>query len=167
MKVNLQIHEFDKEVLSFLFETAEYGNTSRFEYDFPKWAIENAEGKYYCDMAADALLKGGSIYIYDNSCIEDDYSRDDDMEYYGQKGVNWVRTFKHQVEYNGWDGKQHVCYVPAYEITLETLINGINASTDDYKFNVIKTLIGDLGDCDMEDAYNVFQLAVFGEIVYG
>lgn len=167
MKAKFEITEFDKQTLSALLEIASYGNSSMFDYDLTPEASNVAEGEYYCDKAADALLKGKSIYIYDNSCYEDGYGKDEDLPFYGTAGTNWVRTFRHKLEYQAWNGSMVTCYVPGYEITLETLIKGLNASKDSSKGSVIKTLLDDEFEGDVYDAYNLFQIAVYGEIIYG
>lgn len=168
MKVKFEIKEFDKKILSGLLEVASYGNSSMFDYDLSQEASDVAEGKYYCDKAADALLKGKSILVYDNSCYEDGYTESDKLPFYGKAGTNWVRTFSHKLEYQAWwDGTMVTCYVPGYEITLDTLIKGLNESNDSSKNELIKNLLDDEFEGDMWDAYNLFQIAVYGEIIYG
>lgn len=167
MKVRFEIEEFDKETLADLFETAWVGNDSRFDYDLTEQASEVAEGEYTNERVADALLKGKAVKIYDNTCYEDGYDKDDELPYYGTEGTNWVRKFKHKLEYDGVDGYSHTCYVPGYEITIETLIKGFNASSDSSKADLLKMLIEGNFEGDTWDAYNFFQIAVFGEIVYG
>lgn len=167
MKAKFEITEFDKQTLSALLETASYGNSSMFDYDLSQEASDVAEGEYYCDKAADALLKGKSILIYDNSCHEDGYSESDKLPFYGTAGTNWVRTFKHKLEYQAWNGETITCYVPGYEITLDTLIKGFNASNDSSRNDLMKNLLDEEFEGDMWDAYNIFQIAVYGEIIYG
>lgn len=55
--------------------------------------------------------------------------------------------------------------VPAYKITMETLLAGINANTDESWPLIQKLLIDE--DGDLYTAHNLMQVAVFGEIIYG
>lgn len=142
-----------------LFSTATYGNDN-IEVIYPD---EEQSGQYgylvdecYEDRIAKALLKGASIKVVDLAC--DPESCKDGVQFYGVAGLNWVAR-----GYRRRSTKSGKIYWPMYCINLKTLIQGLNHI--DAAPYVQELFVDEEGD--MFTAYNLLQLAVFGEIIYG
>lgn len=142
-----------------LFSTATYGNDD-IDVVYPE---EEQVGQYgyadddcYEDKIAKALLKGAEIKVVDLACDPEVYK--EDVEFYGVAGTNWVaKGYRwHNIGY----GKK---YWPIYYINLKTLMQGL--SHVDAAPYVQDLFVKEEGD--MFTAYNLLQIAVFGEIIYG
>lgn len=139
-----------------LFSTALYGNSMMecdyIKSDYPIVLFEESDSVE--DVIAKILLNGGEVTIVDNEGAEADT---EDICYYGKKSKNWQSNGV--VDGVCWSGKY---YAPTYKINLQNIINGIKA-TEGYK--LAKELFNE--DGDMWTAYNLMQIIVFGEEVYG
>lgn len=140
-----------------LFSTALYGNDilegSYCKSDYPNINFEETD--CFEDIIAKILLNGGEITITDNEGAE---SNAKDICYYGKKSKNWQSTGI--VEGYGWSGKY---YAPTYKINLQNILNGIK-SPEGYKL-AEELLINEEGD--FYTAFNLLQIIVFGEEIYG
>ena len=151
-----------------LFSTATYGNDSAIMIE-PAQESEDLqlEAQSREDFWASILEQGGSLWVYD---LYDESTSKEEAEYYGKQGINWVETDYRRVTNKVVDiyGRVHIISkfsVPAYKITMETLLAGINANTKESSILVQELFIDE--DYDLYTAYNLMQVAVFGEIIYG
>lgn len=156
-KVKVVSVSLTHEDLVSLFSTALYGNDilecSYNKSDYPN--IQFEETDCYEDVIAKILLGGGEVTIIDNEGAESDAN---DICYYGKKSKNWQSTGI--IEGNGWRGKY---YSPTYKINLQNVIKGIK-TTEGYKL-AEELLINEEGD--FYTAFNLLQIIVFGEEIYG
>lgn len=168
MEATFTVNKLTHDELVNLFSTATYGNDSAImikpseEYDGLQLDARSRE-----DYWAAILEQGGSLWVYD---IYDESTSKEDAEYYGKQGINWVETDYKGVTSKMVDffGRVHIMgkfSVPAYKITMETLLAGINANTKESSRLVQELFIYENGD--LYTAYNLMQVAVFGEIIYG
>ena len=166
MDATFKVNKLYHDELVNLFSTATYGNDSAIiikpskEYDGLKLNSQSRE-EYWAAI----LEQGGCLWVYD---LYDEYTSEDDVEYYGEKGINWIET-DYEVLFNkavDTHGRVYVTFlVPTYKITMKTLLAGINANTDESWPLIQKLFIEENGD--LYTAYNLMQVAVFGEIIYG
>lgn len=168
MEATFTVNKLYHDELVNLFSIATYGNDSAImikpseECDGLKLDAQSRE-----DYWAAILEQGGSLWVYD---LYDESTSKEDAEYYGEKGINWVETDYKGVTNKVVDilGRVHIISkfpVPAYKITMETLLAGINANTDESWPLIQKLFIDE--DGDLYTAYSLMQVAVFGEIIYG
>lgn len=168
MEATFTVNKLTHDELVNLFSTATYGNESAImikpseECDGLQLEAQSRE-----DYWAAILEQGGSLWVYD---IYDESTSKEDAEYYGKQGINWVETDYKGVTSKMVDllGRVHIIgkfSVPAYKITMETLLAGINANTKESSLLVQELFIDE--DYDLYTAYNLMQIAVFGEIIYG
>lgn len=168
MEATFTVNKLTHDELVNLFSTATYGNDSAImiqpskESDGLQLDAQSRE-----DYWAAILEHGGSLWVYD---IYDESTSKEDAEYYGKKDINWVETDYRVVVNKVVDilGRVHVIgkfSVPAYKITMETLLAGINANTQESSLLIQELFIE--GSGDLYTAYNLMQVAVFGEIIYG
>lgn len=168
MEATFTVNKLTHDELVNLFSTATYGNESAImikpseEYDGLQLDDQSRE-----DYWASILEHGGSLWVYD---LYDESSSKEEAEYYGKQGVNWIETDYKGVTNKMVDlfGRVHIIgkfSVPAYKITMKTLIAGINANTKESSRLVQELFIE--GGGDLYTAYNLMQIAVFGEIIYG
>lgn len=167
MKMKFQVTELNHEELVNLFSTATYGNNALYikvpeEYEELE---DKGEGNCIEDKWANVLANGGQLEVYD---LYDESDTQEEAEYYGNKGTNWVDTgWKPMTQYIvsplGEAVHQKTNYYPTYRITMETLLNGIS---NEYASSYVKELFIDEAG-DLYTAWNIMQIAVFGEIIYG
>lgn len=168
MEATFTVNKLTHDELVNLFSTATYGNESAImikpseECDGLQLDAQSRE-----DYLAAILEQGGSLWVYD---IYDESTSKEDAEYYGKQGINWIETDYKVVVNKVVDilGRVHVIgkfSVPTYKITMETLLAGINANTKESSLLVQELFIEESGD--LYTAYNLMQVAVFGEIIYG
>lgn len=143
-----KITQLTKDELSSLISTATYGDNT-FDILVPKEYRElktlgGNEDDCWEDELANVLLNGGKIDIID---MEDEY---DDANARVESKVH------HLEEYNGY-------YHPAYRVGLEEILEG--CSTDE-GYEYAKELFLD-EDGDFFTAYNLLQIIIFGEVIYG
>lgn len=148
MEREIKITQLTKDELSNLISTATYGDNS-FDILVPKEYLElktlgGNEDDCWEDELTNVLLNGGKIDIID---MEDEY---DDANARVESKVH------HLEEYNGY-------YHPAYRVGLEEILEG--CSTDE-GCEYAKELFLD-EDGDFFTAYNLLQIIIFGEVVYG
>lgn len=170
MEATFTVNKLTHDELVNLFSTATYGK-------YPAIMIKPSEecdglqlnAQSIEDYWAAILEQGGSLWVYD---IYDESSSKEEAEYYGNQGVNWVETDYKEVTSKMVDlfgiGRVPIIgkfSVPAYKITMETLLAGINANTKESSRLVQELFIDE--DGDLYTAYNLMQVAVFGEIIYG
>lgn len=149
MKVEYKITELDHENLVDFLSTATYGDNT-FEIFIPeefKELRDQGEGDCWEDKLANVLLAGGKLDIVD---------RDDDEITHDE-----VATFHHLEKYT--DGFENFVYYPAYRIGLEDIIKA--AQTDEGYRYAKELWIDEMGD--FYTAWNLLQLVIFGEVVYG
>ena len=168
MEATFTVNKLTHDELVDLFSTATYGNESAIMVK-PSKELEGLQldAQSREDYWAYILEQGGSLWVYD---LYDESTSNEDAEYYGKKGINWVETDYKGVTSKMVDilGRVHTMgkfSVPAYKITMETLLAGINANTQESSQLVQELFIE--GDGDLYTAYNLIQVAVFGEIIYG
>lgn len=168
MEATFTVNKLTHDELVNLFSTATYGNESAImikpseEYDGLQLDAQSRE-----DYWASILEHGGSLWVYD---LYDESSSKEEAEYYGKQGVNWIET-----NYKGVTNKMVDLFgigripiigkVPTYKVTMKTLLAGINANTKESSRLVQELFIE--GEGDLYTAYNLMQVAVFGEIIYG
>lgn len=151
-----KVKSLDYSDLVNLFSTATYGNDAIYiDVPFPYRALAEGadclEGRW-----ANVLLKGGKIDIYD-LFDDSDTSEESKLNRYGEKGINWVTTsFRPPHD-------EDDIYVTAYRISLETLMKGMSTNS---AIPYIEELFDEEAG-DMWTAYNLLQIAIFGEIIYG
>ena len=167
MEATFTVNKLTHDELVNLFSTATYGNDYAImvkpskEFEGLKLDAQSIE-----DFWVAILEQGGSLWVYD---LCDESTSKEDVEYYGKQGINWVETDYKRVTNKVVDilGRVHIISkfsVPAYKITMETLIAGINANTKESSRLVQELFIDE--DYDLYTAYNLMQVAVFGEIIY-
>lgn len=168
MEATFTVNKLTHDELVNLFSTATYGNDYAImvkpskEFEGLKLDAQSIE-----DFWVSILEQGGSLWVYD---LYDESTSKEDVEYYGKQGINWVETDYKRVINKVVDilGRVHVIgkfSAPAYKITMKTLIAGINANTKESSRLVQELFIDE--DYDLYTAYNLMQVAVFGEIIYG
>lgn len=153
------ITSLSHEELVNLFSTATYGNDD-IDVVYPEekqvGQFGYADNDCYEDKIAKALLKGACVKVVDLAC--DPEICKDDVEFYGVAGTNRVgKGYRWQ---NTDSGK---IYWPIYYINLKTLLQGLSQA--DAAPYVQDLFVKEEGD--MFTAYNLLQIAVFGEIIYG
>lgn len=172
MKATFNVKELSHEDLVNWLSTATYGNEGQIHIspgDIDWKNLTSADTLE--DSWADILLNGGTLVVADmnaDPCY--DIKDVDQLEYYGAKGINWLSTKYQEFTNSIVDlfGKVHhtsKLIVPSYVINLDTILAGINHDTEESKFLVEDMFICD--SYDMYTAYNLLQVVVFGEIVYG
>ena len=168
MEATFTVNKLTHDELVDLFSTATYGNESAIMIKPSKEDDGlQVESQSREDYWATILEEGGSLWVYD---MYDESTSNEEAEYYGKKGINWVETDYKGVTSKMVDilGRVHTMgkfSVPAYKITMETLIAGINANTKESSLLVQELFIEESGD--LYTAYDLMQVAVFGEIIYG
>lgn len=154
MERTFQIKSLTHEELVDLFSTATYSN------DYMTIAIPDefeslAEGECREDRWASVLEKGGQLIVADADAEPTD-------EPYGLQGVNWLKTEPIELYRTSWLGEQKFESM-GYRINMETLLRGLS---NDKASKYIQELFVD-EDGDFYTAYNLMQIAVFGDIIYG
>ena len=130
-----------------LLSTALSGNDvlSVFISDVNKPLCNDDKSECYEDKCADVLLNGGYISACDLTA---------DGEVYGSVCENYVDE--------DCDG--------IYKLTLERIGRGILEclfAEDEYYSKSANMFIHESPDFDMEDAYAIMQVCMFGEVIYG
>lgn len=153
-KVKVTSVELTHEDLVTLFSTALYGNSAiECHYnksDYPNIKFE--ESDCYEDVIAKILLGGGEVEIVDNEGFD---TNEEDVSFYGIEGINWNDCYAEDDGYGN--------YIPTYKINLRCILNGIETERG---YELAKELLID-EEGDMWTAYNLLQIIVFGEEVYG
>ena len=151
MKIETKISEITHEDLVNLFSTAFYGS-NHFAIDYNN---EDYDGKPFAkdddcfeDKLAKIVLNGGKIIVSDL------YAEDSD-EHYGEIEHTWNE------EEESMD----------YTITLKDIENGLAkaaSSSEPYFHKCFSNFAeNDCVDFDLNDADNLMQIIVFGEVIYG
>lgn len=148
MKTEIKVTQLTKDDLCNIISTATYGDNSfdilvPDEYQKLK-TLGGNEDDCWEDKLANVLLNGGKIDIVDMG------------DEYGDADVRLEPKVHHLEEYNE-------CYYPAYRVGLEEFLEG--CSTDE-GYEYAKELLID-EDGDFFTAYNLIQIIIFGEVVYG
>ena len=158
--MKIEKKDLTKEVLSNLFETASYGNSScGFKTSKKQRELTGVNGQFGCDECAEVLLRGGKVWYIDYEAEEpdasDSVSNYDNCTPFGAGGcLKYSATLDEIVEHlnDVMDGK----FVGKYnEDDPHTTMR-----------NIVKLITED-EDEDLYTAWNVAQAAFFGEIVYG
>lgn len=167
MEATFTVTKLTHDELVDLLSTATYDNDSAIlvqpSEEYEGFQLESQTRE---DYWASVLEQGGSLWVYD---LYDESASKKDVEYHGKEGINWVETDYRVVVNKMMDirGRVHILgkfSVPTYKITLETLLAGINANTKESSSLVQEFFIEDTGD--LYTAYNILQIAVYGEIIY-
>lgn len=158
--MKIEKKDLTKEVLSNLFETASYGNSScGFKTSKKQRELTGVKEQYGCDECAEVLLRGGKVWYIDYEA-EDPFPSDSVSNY------DNCTSFP-------------ACGCLKYGATLDEIVEHLNDVMDGKwagKYNAddprtvmcdIVKLITEDTEGDMYTAWNVAQAAFFGEIVYG
>ena len=157
MKVEYKITELDHENLVDFLSTATYGDNT-FEIFTPeefKELRDQGEGDCWEDKLANVLLAGGKLDIVDRG---DDEIMPDEVANFQPL---YPKHFHHLEKYT--DGFENCVYYPVYRIGLEDIIEA--AQTDEGYRYAKELWIDEMGD--FYTAWNLLQLVIFGEVVYG
>lgn len=153
--ITIQVTSLSYDDLVNLFSTACYGNDAlSIGIPFPYKAL--ADGADCLEGAwANVLLNGGYLDVYD--CYDGSNTKEESLlNRYGEEGVNWAST-----SFRTDDVEEISC--TAYRISLETLMKGMSTNS---AIPYMEELF-DKEDGDMYTAWNLLQIAIFGEIIYG
>ncbi len=157
MKVEHKIVELDHEDLVNLLSTATYGDNS-FDIFVPEEFRELkkcGDDDTWEGRLANVLLNGGKIDIVDKV---DDELYEEDVESFHSDNPK----FHHLEEYkDSWEDQN--LYFPCYRIGYEDILNAC-ASEQGYPY--AKELLED-EEGDFYTAWNLLQIILFGEVVYG
>lgn len=169
MKLKTIITELTHEDLVNLLCTATYGNESAVKIFVPdefRGLMDKGPGSSVEDAWANVLLQGGQldfVDIYDQSESEEESK----LNRYGEQGVNWLNTqfkeYKHTLYCFGAPFRTSSVYYTAYRFSLFTLLNGL--SCEEAQPYIQEMFVQENGD--LYTAYNLMQIAIFGEIIYG
>ena len=157
MKTEFKVKELTHEELVDFISTATYGDNS-FEILVPEeYAHLKKQGPCDCweDKIANVLENGGKIDVVD--CEDDGYEEGEQQLF-----QNNAYPLKHHLEkYESYDGD--VLYRPTYRIGLDDILNAF--STEEGYGYAKELLVDEEGD--FYTAWNLLQLVIFGEVVYG
>lgn len=155
-KVKIVSVELNHEDLINIFSTALYGNSAmeclyrKSDYgNIPFLLTDTRE-----EVIAKILMGGGEVTIIDNEGAEECV---DDVCHYGKKGKNWQSNGV--IDMGGY----YKCYSPMYKVNLRNILNGIKTERG---YELAKSLLIDENG-DMWTAYNLLQVVLFGEEIYG
>lgn len=149
MKAELKVLELTHDELVNILSTATYGSQNLM-IDVPnEWKHLN-KGKCLEDGWANVLLNGGCLDITDCQSEEEK----DNYEAYGH---NYVSTRWEQ--YEGWNGEWGVV---VYRVNLQNFLNGCSTKEG---IGYLTELLS--GQGDYYTAYNLMQMILFEEVIYG
>lgn len=151
MEKEIKVTSLTHEELVNLFSTALYGDNT-FCIDVPSRFEDLWVGECFEDKIANVLLHGGRIKLRDNYSA----NADDDVEVYGN-GTDII------VETKSEELLDNLCYYAYYSISLDSILAACSTSEG---YRLASELFID-EDGDFYTAYNLLQLIVFGEVVYG
>lgn len=178
MKTKLTVTELSHEDLVNLFSTATYDNDlihvevaeDEESLSLAEKAIESATESNDCreDVWAYVLLHGGRLEISDMADESEEPEDETQVKYYGKEGINWLSTrykpftvVTREIVF-GLDLCEHSFKAPAYTVNLENILNGFNnPKASPYVHDIMEEAD------DLYTNYNVIQIAVFGDIIYG
>lgn len=150
MKTETKITDITHEDLVDLFSTATYGSnylSLRFitENDYYGTELEDSNDCWE-DKFAKLLIAGGCIEVLD-------YFAEDKDDFHGDLSHS-----------PSWDGQ---CM--SYTINLTDIQNGLQKALDKghYEARCARHLIEQEGDLDLQEAEDLMQVIIFGEIIYG
>ena len=110
------------------------------------------------------ILEGGSNYWVDKI----DYDKPEwadatDLKNGAHLAENFEVTIYHNGEYGDFDGEKREFTSEVAKVkTFDVIYDGIKLPSDDVKMTIMNN-----GDWDANDADQIFQLGVFGEVRYG
>lgn len=153
--MTVQVTSLSYDDLVNLFNTACYGNGA-VKISVPHFYRALMDGADCIEgLWANVLLSGGHIEVYDMH-DQSNTREESELNRYGLQGTNWVSTsFR---TYGHTD-----ISVTAYRISLETLLKGMS---NNKALPYIEKLL-EKEEGDMFTAWNLLQIAIFGEIIYG
>lgn len=146
MKTKIQVIELTHEEIVNIFSTASYNN----------YLLELSYADSMDDLAREVKKKWNETHG-DTMCYEDKLAA------ILENGGTIVAVDKEEYEYGSYEGEEPNKDKGIHPLTLKKLLDACS-TTEGYKY--AKTLLVD-EDGDFYDAWNIIQIAMFGEVVYG
>ena len=146
MKTKIQVIELTHEEIVNIFSTASYDN----------YLLELSYADSMDDLAREVKKKWNETHG-DTMCYEDKLAA------ILENGGTIVAVDKGEYEYGSYEGEEPNKDKGIHPLTLKKLLDACS-TTEGYKY--AKTLLVD-EDGDFYDAWNIIQIAMFGEVVYG
>ena len=146
MKTKIQVIELTHEEIVNIFSTANYNNSS----------LEISYADSMDDLAREVKKKWNDTHG-DTMCYEDKLAA------ILENGGTIAAIDVEEYEYGDYDGEEPTKDKGIHPLTLMKLLDACS-TTEGYKY--AKTLLVD-EDGDFYDAWNIIQIAMFGEVIYG
>lgn len=146
MKTKIQVIELTHEEIVNILSTASYDN----------YLLELSYADSMDDLAREVKKKWNETHG-DTMCYEDKLAA------ILENGGTIVAVDKEEYEYGSYEGEEPNKDKGIHPLTLKKLLDACS-TTEGYKY--AKTLLVD-EDGDFYDAWNIIQIAMFGEVVYG
>lgn len=146
MKTKNQVIELTHEEIVNIFSTANYNNSS----------LELSYADSMDDLAREVKKKWNDTHG-DTMCYEDKLAA------ILENGGTIAAIDVEEYEYGDYDGEEPTKENHVYPITMQTLLGA--CSTEEGYSYAKRLLVDEEGD--LYDAWNIIQIAMFGEVVYG
>ena len=146
MKTKIQVIELTHEEIVNIFSTASYDN----------YLLELSYGDSMDDLAREVKKKWNETHG-DTMCYEDKLAA------ILENGGTIAAVDKEEYEYGSYEGEEPTKENHVYPITMKSLLDACS-TTEGYSY--AKRLLKD-EEGDIYDAWNIIQIAMFGEVIYG
>ena len=146
MKTKNQVIELTHEEIVNIFSTANYNNSS----------LELSYADSMDDLAREVKKKWNDTHG-DTMCYEDKLAA------ILENGGTIAAIDVEEYEYGDYDGEEPTKENHVYPITMQTLLDA--CSTEEGYSYTKRLLVDEEGD--LYDAWNIIQIAMFGEVIYG
>lgn len=146
MKTKIKVIELTHEEIVNIFSTANYNNSS----------LELSYADSMDDLAREVKKKWNDTHG-DTMCYEDKLAA------ILENGGTIAAIDVEEYEYGDYDGEEPTKENHVYPITMQTLLD---ACSTEEGYSCAKRLLVD-EEGDLYDAWNIIQIAMFGEVIYG
>lgn len=146
MKTKIKVIELTHEEIVNIFSTANYNNIS----------LELSYADSMDDLAREVKKKWNDTHG-DTMCYEDKLAA------ILENGGTIAAIDAEEYKYRDYDGEEPTKENHVYPITMQTLLDACS-TTEGYSYTK-RLLVDEEGD--LYDAWNIIQIAMFGEVIYG
>lgn len=146
MKTKIQVIELTHEEIVNIFSTANYNNIS----------LELSYADSMDDLAREVKKKWNDTHG-DTMCYEDKLAA------ILENGGTIAAIDAEEYKYRDYDGEEPTKENHVYPITMQTLLDACSTKEG---YSYTKRLLVD-EEGDLYDAWNIIQIAMFGEVIYG
>ena len=146
MKTKIQVIELTHEEIVNIFSTANYNNSS----------LELSYADSMDDLAREVKKKWNDTHG-DTMCYEDKLAA------ILENGGTIAAIDAEEYKYRDYNGEEPTKENHVYPITMQTLLDA--CSTEEGYSYAKRLLVDEEGD--LYDAWNIIQIAMFGEVIYG